>query len=286
MIHTRDIVWFEPATSFVGTSDPELKADGESPKRPVKLAGFGVAKRTVSNEEFAKFVTETGYVTEAEKFEWSYVFKDQLTRHQGPQPAEAPWWNAVDGACWHSPIGPGSGVSNILDHPAVHMSGNDAAAYALWAGGRLPSEAEWEHAARGGNTDSRYPWGDTEPDDTDNLLCNIWQGEFPDGNTGQDGYFATSPCESFGPNRAGIYNMSGNVWEWTSDRFRIRSVSFAARRRNRQAAAEDESILKGGSFLCHRSYCWRYRIAARSGRSKDTSASHTGFRVAFDFHAR
>lgn len=146
----------------------------------------------------------------------------------------------------------------------------------------MPTETEWEHAARGGRKDARYPWGDAEPDDDRNIFCNIWQGEFPDENTVRDGFYGTAPVDAFEPNPYGLFNMSGNVWEWCADRFRVRSVGKTARVRNKQANAEKEHVLKGGSFLCHKSYCWRYRIAARSGRPGDTSACNSGFRLAFD----
>jgi formylglycine-generating enzyme required for sulfatase activity len=186
-------------------------------------------------------------------------------------PAGTRWWRAVNGACWRNPEGPGSGVSDRLDHPVVHISWSDAAALARWAGGRLPTEAEWEFAARGGIEDARFPWGSDEPDDVSAIKCNIWQGDFPERNTLRDGFAGTAPVNAFEPNGYGLYNMAGNVWEWCADSFLIRSVSKAAKERNRQSRREEE-----------RGYCYRYRIAARTGRSPDTSAGHTGFRIAFD----
>ena len=160
------------------------------------------------------------------------------------------------------------------------MSWNDAASYAAWVGGRLPSEAEWEHAARGGLGDVRFPWGDDEPDDTGYLPCNIWQGRFPQANSVADGHAGTAPARCFEPNGFGLYNMVGNVWEWTDELYRIRSLK--KRVQERLKAMKGYRLSKGGSFLCHRSYCYRYRIAARSGISPDSTAAHQGFRVVWD----
>jgi formylglycine-generating enzyme required for sulfatase activity len=168
--------------------------------------------------------------------------------------------------------------SASLTWPVAHVSWADARAFAAWCGGRLPTEAEWEHAARGGLPDPVYPWGDEEPDDR-RILCNIWQGRFPDENTAADGFAGTSPVRAFPPNGAGLFDMAGNVWEWTADPFRIASLGSAAAARNRDAARGRQKVLKGGSFLCHRSYCHRYRIAARSGLPPDSASSNVGFRI-------
>lgn len=274
------IVWLEGGQSLVGTRRPEIKEDGESPPRKVRLKNFGIAKHAVTTREFAAFVEDTGYQTDAEKFGWSYVFEGMLDEADGNRAADAPWWVAVDGACWSAPAGPGSTPQD--NHPVTHISGADALAFADWCGSRLPTEAEWEHAARGGNETARYPWGDAEPDDEESIHCNIWQGDFPETNTAKDGYVTTAPVDSFEPNPFGLFNMAGNVWEWCSDRYRVRSLRRAASKMNKAARAEKVMVLKGGSFLCHKSYCWRYRIAARAGRPDDSSACHTGFRLAFD----
>jgi len=163
------------------------------------------------------------------------------------------------------------------DHPAVHISWNDAKVYAEWAGGRLPTEAEWEHAARGGLGDVKFPWGDLEPDDHENFPCNIWQGRFPDENSGKDGYLTTAPARSFAPNGYGLYNLAGNVWEWTSDTYKVKSLKKQVKERLKHM--KNYKLSKGGSFLCHKSYCFRYRIAARSGTSPDSATTHHGFRV-------
>lgn len=266
----------------VGTDQPLFPQDGEGPRRRVMLRPFRIDAHQVTNRRFAAFVAATGYRTEAERFGWSYVFHAFLDpAHLAPAPEGTPWWRAVEGAHWAAPEGPGSTVEDRLDHPAVHIAWNDAAAFAAWAGGRLPSEAEWEHAARGGNDAARYPWGDEEPDDT-RVFCNIWQGEFPHRNTAADGFVGTAPVDAFAPNGFGLFSTCGNAWEWCADAFRVRSLSGAAKARNAAASRERERVMKGGSYLCHASYCHRYRIAARSGRSPDTSAGHVGFRVAYD----
>jgi sulfatase modifying factor 1 len=277
-----EVVRFPGGPSFIGTDRPALKADGEAPRRPVRLKPFGIERHAVTNERFARFVDATGFVTEAEQFGWSFVFQTFLDeRLSAPAPIDTPWWRRIDDACWRSPEGPGSTIQGREDHPAIHVSWNDAQAFAKWCGGRLPTEAEWEHAARGGAGDRRFPWGDEEPDDR-RTLCNIWQGRFPDLNTGADGYAGTAPVDAFAPNPVGLFNMVGNVWEWCQDPFRTRSLTRAGRERDRQAAAETERVMKGGSYLCHVSYCYRYRIAARLGRHPNTSTGHVGFRVAYD----
>tara|TARA_R110002020_G_scaffold134252_28_gene299716 strand:- start:3146 stop:3982 length:837 start_codon:yes stop_codon:yes gene_type:complete len=269
--------------SFVGTDSPEIPRDGEGPAREVALADFGLEAQTVTVERFAAFVKETGYVTEAERFGWSSVFLSNEAHLAAASAvgSRLPWWHKVDQSTWRQPEGPGSTVEDRLDHPVTQVSWADANAFAAWVGGRLPSEAEWEHAARGGAEHKRFPWGDVEPND-EILLANIWQGTFPHLNTARDGYERTAPAQSFAPNSLGFYNMSGNVWEWTRDRFRIRSLSKPARLRNAQALTHSEKVLKGGSFLCHISYCYRYRIAARMALSADSAASNAGFRVAYD----
>jgi sulfatase modifying factor 1 len=268
--------------SFVGTNSPAIPWDGEGPERSVRLRDFLLEAQTVTVSRFARFVAATGYVTEAERFGFSAVFKGSLAGCPDDVTLERlPWWSRVEGACWSSPEGPGSSVSDREDHPVTHVSWNDALAFTAWVEGRLPTEAEWEHAARGGNHRRRFPWGDEEPDDSV-IHCNIWQGRFPELNTVADGYAATAPARSFAPNSLGFYNMAGNVWEWTADAFRIHSLGSQAKSRNAQARSFQEKALKGGSYLCHRSYCYRYRIAARMGLSADSSASNVGFRVAYD----
>lgn len=263
---------------------PDDPQDGEGPRRPVKLPAFSLKVTSVTNEHFAAFIDATGYVTEAERFGWSPVFRhllhngDDIAPPQGPMP----WWIKVEGASWSALEGPGSTIADRLRHPVVQVSWADARAFAAWSRGRLPTEAEWEHAARGGLDDPRFPWGDVEPDDTENILANIWQGVFPHTNTLADGYLGTSPVTASAAHGLGLYGMAGNVWEWTADPFRIRSLSRQAQARNDNAASTQEKVLKGGPFLCHISYCYRYRIAARSALTAESSASNTGFRIAYD----
>ena len=275
---------FAGGRSHVGTDKPEILPDGEGPKRPVTLAPFAVEATLVTNARFAAFVLDTGYRTVAEQFGWAPVFRPFLDDPNSLPPGnmQTPWWGKGDGAAWFAPEGPGSHVLERADHPVVHIAWDDARAFAAWAGGRLGTEAEWEHAARGGLADPRFPWGDEEPDDDTFQPCNIWQGRFPTLNTKADGWAGTAPVASFAANGAGLYDMAGNVWEWTADTFRVRSLSRAAKMRNEQSRLQNVKVAKGGSFLCHKSYCYRYRIAARSGVAADSGTSNTGMRIFFD----
>ena len=268
--------------ALIGTDDAQIPFDEEGPMRQTSLRPFWMDAHVVSNARFAAFVADTGYQTEAEQLGDSFVFHNFLpdggAKFQSV--AAAPWWRMVQGANWQRPVGFGMDAAPEPDYPAVHLSWNDAQAFAAWAGGRLPSEAEWEHAARGGHGNITFPWGDKTPNETDFFPCNIWQGEFPNRNDARDGYNGAAPVDAFQPNGFGLYNMCGNVWEWTSQPFKIRSL-----RKDVKRAHEGKSgfkIVKGGSFLCHISYCYRYRIAARTGNSPDSSTSHTGFRLVYD----
>jgi len=266
---------------LIGTNSPAIEVDEEGPLRTRKITGFRMMATPVTNAQFARFIQDTGYATEAERFGWSFVFYKALSGAAAKTPAvaNATWWRRIEGARWCDINGPNTPEAYAEDHPVVHVSWTDAKAYAAWAGGRLPSEAEWEHAARGGQGDVRYPWGDADPGDDGPYPCNIWQGKFPEHNTLADGYGATAPAQSFEPNAYGLYNMCGNVWEWTSTPLKLRSLS--ARKRSASNKPEGSKILKGGSYLCHASYCFRYRIAARNGTTPDTTTSHQGFRLVF-----
>lgn len=267
----------------IGTDAPYIDADGEGPRRTIKLKPFRLGLTSVTNSQFATFIEATGYVTEAEQFGWSYVFYQHV---QGADETAgvvgAEWWRRVDGAYWRVPFGPGSTLEGRDEYPAVHVSWNDAMAFAAWAGGRLPTEAEWEHAARGGLERPIYPWGNRHPNDKDFTPCNIWQGSFPDHNTAIDGFAGLAPARMFEPNGYGLYNMSGNCWEWTAENFRVRSLKAVAKAANERAKQTGLKLLKGGSHLCHSSYCHRYRIAARTGNTPDSTTGHIGFRLAFD----
>ena len=270
-------------TALVGTECQFLPLDGEGPLREQAVNPLQMSCGSITNADFTAFISETGYITEAEHIGWSYVFWSQVPDYVGQTRcvANLEWWRAVEGACWNRLTGPRCTlVESLADHPVVHVSWNDANAYCSWAGGRLPTEAEWEHAARGGLGDVRFPWGDVEPDDEASFPCNIWQGHFPDNNTAKDGYLTTAPAISFEPNGYGLYNMSGNVWDWLSEPF----ISPMHRRRSLRQPTEASALklAKGGSFLCHRSYCYRYRIAARIGNSPDSATTHMGFRAVWD----
>lgn len=268
---------------LLGTSTPMIRADGEGPLRKGLVRAVAMSAGTITNAEFASFVAETGYITEAEQLGWSFVFWSQVPEYVGQTQSVpgSPWWHRVDGASWQRITGPECTlIHDLRNHPVVHVSWNDATAYASWVGGRLPTELEWEHAARGGLGDVRFPWGDTEPDDKQNSLCNIWQGQFPKINTAIDGYDTTAPTQSFEPNGYGLFNMVGNVWEWTADSYRLPQVARPALREN--AEPDVVKVAKGGSFLCHKSYCYRYRIAARISNSLDNATTHMGFRVLWE----
>lgn len=267
----------------MGTNDAEgFPNDGEGPVREVELAPYRISAHTVTNAQFQAFTEATGYVTEAEKFGWSYVFHQLVSEESSGKQAGAaqgtPWWLAIEGADWRRPEGPDSSMKERMDHPVVHISWHDAAAFCEWSGTRLPTEAEWEYAARGGLQGKRYPWGDLLHPDGKHM-CNIWQGKFPVKNHGSDGYVSTAPVNAFEPNGYGLYNMSGNVWEWCADWF---SPGYHRQTENVNPMYTTETgrrSMRGGSYLCHRSYCNRYRVAARNSNTPDSSSGHCGFRV-------
>ncbi|XP_064154799.1 formylglycine-generating enzyme isoform X2 [Anguilla rostrata] len=283
LITERPSMVLIPAGEFLmGTNNPEIPQDGEGPERRVHLDQFYIDIHEVSNQEFQKFVNATNYVTEAEKFGDSFVFEGLLSEAVKSQisqaVAAAPWWLPVKGANWRHPEGPDSTITDRLDHPVLHVSWSDATAYCTWAGKRLPTEAEWEYACRGGLSDRLFPWGN-KLHPKGQHYANLWQGEFPVQNTGEDGYTRTSPVMSFPANGYGLYNMVGNAWEWTSDWWSIHHTTDELHNPKGPAAGHDR-VKKGGSYMCHKSYCYRYRCAARSQNTPDSSASNLGFRCA------
>ncbi|RJK93892.1 formylglycine-generating enzyme family protein [Vallicoccus soli] len=275
---------------LMGGEDPDaFTADGEGPVREVALRPFLVDETAVTTAQFGAFVRDTGWVTDAERYGWSFVFHALVpptaAGHVMPGAVPgAPWWRAVRGAWWRAPEGPGSDVAGRKDHPVVHVSWHDASAYAAWAGKRLPTEAEWERAARGGLERARYPWGD-ELAPRGRHRCNTWQGTFPTRNTAEDGYVGTAPVRSYRPNGLGLWCVAGNVWEWCSDRWSTdwHAADRPETRVDPQGPPTGSSrVVRGGSYLCHDSYCNRYRVAARTGNTPDSTTGHTGFRCAAD----
>jgi sulfatase modifying factor 1 len=273
------MVSLERSTFLMGAEGPDcVPRDGEGPVREVAVSAFAIDPCAVSNSRFAAFAAATGYVTDAERYGWSFVFggllPDEFPDTRGA--VQAPWWRQVYGACWRQPEGPHSALDDRLDHPVVHVSWRDAQAFCRWSGMRLPTEAEWEYAARGGLVQKRFPWGDElEPGGEHRM--NIWQGTFPSRNTLADGFLGTCTVDAFPANGYGLHNTSGNVWEWCEDLFEADGARVP--QPANPTGAEARST-RGGSYLCHHSYCNRYRVAARSSNTADTSTGNTGFRCA------
>ena len=278
----RPVVSLPGGTFLMGTDYRNaFPADGEGPVRPVSLSLFSIDTYPVTNSDFAVFIDATGYRTESELYDWSFVFWAHLPEDRRAELIEdtvaaAPWWCKVRGASWKSPEGPGSDVRDRSDHPVVHVSWNDAMAYATWAGAALPTEAQWEYAARGGLEQKLYPWGDDLTPGGQHR-CNIWQGDFPRVDTAEDGFAGTCPVDAFPPNAFGLYSVTGNVWEWCSDWFHT-AFTPALQHDPTGPSHGQAKVIKGGSFLCNASYCNRYRVAARSSNTTDSAASNIGFR--------
>ncbi|SED72962.1 formylglycine-generating enzyme family protein [Ruania alba] len=273
-----------PAQTFqMGDADGVgYHADGETPVHPVTVDAFSIDATSVTNADFAAFVEATGYRTESETFGFSAVFHLALAAPEeaimGRAPG-TPWWLGVKGADWAHPGGPNSSVEGLADHPVVHISWNDAEAYCRWAGRTLPTEAQWEAASRGGTQGHRYPWGAEFPGDGDQWRANIWQGRFPVDNTVEDGFLTTAPVRTFSPNAYGLWQTVGNVWEWCADWFDPRYYTHSPAQNPTGPEQGMARVLRGGSFLCHDSYCNRYRNAARSSNTPDSAMSNTGFRT-------
>lgn len=307
------MIWI-PGGEFLMGTDSSVGWPDEKPAHQVRIHGFWMDATEVTNAQFREFVEATGYVTTAEKVPDLEEIMKQVPPGTPPPPPEvlvagalvftppdkpvplndfSQWWQWTPGADWRHPEGPDSTIEGRDNHPVVHVSWYDAAAYAKWAGKRLPTEAEWEFAARGGLEGKDYTWGDEPPTDG-RLLANIWHGQFPWKNTAVDGFDRTAPVRSFPPNGYGLYDMAGNVWEWCADWYdrdlheRLAGQGVAENPTGpnqtndpRQPFAELR-VQKGGSFLCHESYCLRYRPSARHGGAPDTGMSHVGFRCVRD----
>lgn len=268
------------------------RGDGESPVHPVTIGAFEIDTTSVTNDDFARFVAATGYRTEAETFGYSAVFHAALEAADEDivgQPPATPWWFGVRGADWRHPGGPLSSLEDKADHPVVHVSWNDAIAYCAWAERALPTEAQWEVASRGGLESARYPWGDdlgASDGQAHGWRTNIFQGTFPTTNTLDDGFLTTAPVHTFAPNAYGLWQTVGNVWEWCLDVFDRDTYGRDARtgtvvdpRGPIARSGADPRVMRGGSYLCHDSYCNRYRNAARSQNTPDSSMGNAGFRT-------
>ncbi len=261
-----------------GDGDP---ADGERPVHEVTVSPFRLDATTVTTTAFATFAKATGYVTDAERFGSSAVFHLAFRGSRADvlgSVVGAPWWLDVRGASWRRPDGP-DGPAARAGHPVVHVSWNDALAYCAWAGTRLPTEAEWEYAARGGQEGARFPWGD-DLEAGRRWRLNIWQGTFPTHNTGEDGHLTTAPVKSYRPNGFGLWQMVGNVWEWCADRWSPTWYRDSPRLDPTGPVEGAARVMRGGSYLCHHSYCARYRVAARTANTPESSAANIGFRCA------
>jgi sulfatase modifying factor 1 len=305
------MVWVPGGTFRMGTDEAEAYAV-EKPAHAVRVSGFWMDATEVTNADFARFVEATGYRTVAERRPDWEAMRDQLPPGTPrppdeqlvagslvfvppPQPVAlddiGQWWRFTPGASWRHPEGPGSSLAGRAAHPVVHVAYEDAAAYATWAGKRLPTEAEWEFAARGGLTDKRFAWGD-EQTPAGRYLANTFQGHFPHQNTGADGFARTAPVRSYPPNGYGLYEVIGNVWEWTADwydatahqrqRAGVVDPGGPARSFDPQEPFARKRVTKGGSYLCSDAYCVNYRPSARQGTSLDSGASHIGFRCVKD----
>lgn len=272
---------------LMGTDDTDgFPADGEGPVREVTLDPFYIDPVPVTVAQFAEFAAATNYRTDSERLGWSFVFQGHIPEERIPElvvgrvPA-APWWCQVNGATWQHPEGPDSKTDTRSDYPITHVSWEDAQAYCTWAGKRLPTEAEWEYAARGGLEQAKYAWGDELTPDGQHL-CNIWQGTFPTVDLAEDGYACPSPVRAFPPNGYGLYSVAGNTWEWCADWFHAAHHIHAISNNPVGPLNGTAKVIRGGSYLCHHSYCNRYRVAARTSNTPDSSTTNMGFRCVRD----
>lgn len=305
------MVWIEGGTFVMGAEDQEGRAD-EYPSHNVKVKGFWIDVTEVTNKQFQQFIDATGYVTTAEKApDWNELKKQLPPGTPKPpdsvlvaaslvfvqQPAAvglgdpSMWWTWKKGASWRHPQGPGSTIKGKENFPVVHVSWDDAMAYCKWSGKRLPTEAEWEYAARGANR-AKYPWGNEDVEDHQ-PKANTWQGKFPSLNTTWDGFDNTSPVKSFQSNSYGLYDMAGNVWEWCADWYQhdyykkigqslVENPAGPSSSFDPDEPTVPKKVVRGGSFLCNASYCKGYRVSSRMKTATDTGLEHTGFRCVAD----
>ncbi len=303
------MVWIKGGTFMMGADNEQGRQD-EYPKHAVQLNGFFIDITEVTNDQFAAFVKATGYITTAEKdIQWEDLKKQLAAGTPRPSPEVlkaaslvfvptpaavdlqdySQWWQWTHGADWKHPKGEGSDINNKGLQPVVHVSWDDASAYCKWAGKRLPTEAEWEFAARGGMNKNIYTWGN-ENVDSGSAHCNYWQGSFPSKNDSKDGFYGAAPVKSFAPNGYGLYDMAGNVWEWCADLYNnqyystFEKVKLAIHPKGPIKSYDPDEplvakrVMRGGSFLCNESYCSGYRVAARMKSSADSGMEHLGFR--------
>lgn len=307
---------FIPAGSFTMGGRSDQAYEDEFPRHDVKVSAFYMDETEVTNAQFSAFTESTGYITIAERdVDWeemksqvpegtprppdSVLMAGSLVFQKTSQPVNlrdyAQWWKWTTGANWRQPEGPGSSIEGRMDYPVVHIAFEDAQAYAKWAGKRLPTEAEWEWAALGGNSDNKYPWGNESVENAYDK-ANFWQGLFPYENQLADGFEGSSPVKSFQANGYGLYDMAGNVWEWCQDKYDTRSYlkdknkglvnnpTGSDRYYDPREPLSPKHVIRGGSFLCNDSYCSGYRTARRMSSSRDSGFNHTGFRCVKDIN--
>ena len=284
---TSEMMKLDGGLFWMGTENPEgFPADGEGPVRRVTVDPFFLDRCAVSNEQFTEFTKATSYKTDSERFGWSFVFHGHIPKDLYPKMVEdtalgIEWWCKVSGADWQHPEGPHSSIGTREHYPVTHVSWADCTAFAKWAGKRLPTEAEWEYASRGGLEQKIYPWGD-ELTPGGKHLCNIWQGEFPMADSGDDGFTAPGPVNSYEPNGYGIYTITGNAWEWCNDWFHPSWHVTATKHNPVGPPTGTRRVMKGGSYLCHKSYCNRYRVGARTSNTPDSATTNISFRCVRD----